>query len=137
VLIDCRTRKFTIGVDILLWRIFVDIELIKNFLIKSMDRGKNLPAKASKSKPLGFPGDFIALGSKSGRPAESSDVKVKNAVSSSAATAVKSSSSTLPSSSGLYTISEICMIAYLCPEILDFMQALVIGSEKTRLVQWL
>jgi hypothetical protein len=102
-----------------------------------MDRGKNLPAKSSKSKPLGFPGDFIALGSKSGRPAESTDVKVKTAVSSSAATAVKSSSSTLLSSSGLYTISEICMIAYLCPEILYFTQALVIGSEKTRLVQWL
>ena len=101
-----------------------------------MDRGKNLPAKASKSKPLGFPGDFIALGSKSGRPAESGDVKVKTTVSSSAATAVKSSSSTLPSSSGLYTLCELFMID-LRPEILYVSQALVIGSEKTRLVRWL
>lgn len=34
-----------------------------------MDRGKNIPPKGSKSKPLGFSGDFIALGpSKAARP---------------------------------------------------------------------
>ena len=39
-----------------------------------MDRGKNLPPKSSKSKPLGFSGDFIALGPKQSR-AEPTDVK--------------------------------------------------------------
>ena len=39
-----------------------------------MDRGKNLPSKNSKSKPLGFSGDFIALGPKQSR-AEPVDAK--------------------------------------------------------------
>lgn len=40
-----------------------------------MDRGKaNLPPKNSKSKPLGFSGDFIALGPKQSR-AEPVDIK--------------------------------------------------------------
>lgn len=45
-----------------------------------MDRGKNLPTKSSKVKPLGFAGDFIALGSKQGRP-ELADVKKPSATS--------------------------------------------------------
>lgn len=39
-----------------------------------MDRGKNLPPKGSKPKPLGFSGDFIALGPKQSR-GEPADVK--------------------------------------------------------------
>ena len=49
----------------------------KNFSageVVKMDRGKNLPPKSSKSKPLGFSGDFIALGPKQSR-AEPTDVK--------------------------------------------------------------
>ncbi|XP_045031439.1 integrator complex subunit 1 [Daphnia magna] len=39
-----------------------------------MERGKNLPPKNTKSKPLGFSGDFIALGPKQSR-AETVDAK--------------------------------------------------------------
>ena len=49
-----------------------------------MDRGKNLPAKGSKAKPLGFSGDYIALGSKQSR-SELVDIKTKSSTSSSVA----------------------------------------------------
>jgi len=49
-----------------------------------MDRGKNVPPKSNKSKPMGFTGDFIALGSKQNRP-EPVDTKLKSTVSTSAA----------------------------------------------------
>ena len=47
-----------------------------------MDRGKNVPTKSNKSKPMGFTGDFIALGSKQSRT-EPVDAKTKSATSTS------------------------------------------------------
>ena len=57
-----------------------------------MDRGKSLPSKSSKSKPLGFTGDFIALGSKQSR-SEPVDIKGKSTAPTSAAGSSSASTS--------------------------------------------
>lgn len=66
----------------------------------NMDRGKNLPPKSSKSKPLGFSGDFIALGPKQSR-VEPVDVKKPTASTSSGPT--KPTPAPLPSLGKLKT----------------------------------